>query len=127
VHGAPLSIAVFVLGAASLAVVSRAAPPNPGNNATDDVRLAAVLPAGMSSQQACREFKSLDLCAATLHAARNLGIPYADLKRKVTAGDGLDAAIHALKPEADASAEATRAKEQAHKDMRAAGPDDSGQ
>ena len=75
----------------------------------------------MRTQEACRDFTSLDLCAATLHAARNLDIPYADLKRKVTAGNGLDAAIHALKPGADASAEATRAKEQAHKDMRAPG------
>jgi len=100
---------------------THAAPPNPGNDATDDARLAAVLPAGTSSQEACQNFTSLDLCAATLHAARNLRIPYADLKRKVIAGEGLDAAIHALKPDADASAEATRAKEEAHRDMQAVG------
>jgi hypothetical protein len=103
-----------------------AAPPHPGNDATDDARLASVLPSGMSTQQACRDFTSLDLCAATLHAARNLDIPYADLKRKVTAGNGLDVAIHALKPGADASAEATRAKEQAQQDMRAPAHDDGG-
>jgi hypothetical protein len=113
-------------GAILTAPPSYAAPPSPGNDATDDARLQAVLPAGMSSQQACLGFTSLDLCAATLHAARNLGIPYTTLKGKVTAGEGLDAAIHALKPEADASAEATHAKEQAHQDMRAQGGNDSG-
>ena len=62
---------------------SRTAPAQstPGDNAADNGRLAAVLPRGMSSQDACRGLKSLDLCAATLHAARNLGIPFAQLKQ----------------------------------------------
>jgi len=51
--------------------------------------------------------------------ARNLNAPFADLKRQVAAGQGLDAAIHSVKPAADASAEATHAKEQAQQDMRA--------
>ena len=49
------------------------------------------------------------------------GWKFAELKRQVAAGQGLDAAIHAVKPAADASAEATRAKEQAQRDMRAPG------
>ena len=110
-----------IAGGMLTAQPGRAAPPSPGDDATDDARLQAVLPAGVSSQKACRGFTSLDLCAATLHAARNLDIPYARLKGRVMTGDGLDAAIHALKPEADASAEATHAKEQAHHDMRASG------
>jgi hypothetical protein len=91
----------------------------PGDNAADNGRLAAVLPPGMSSQEACRGLKSLDLCAATLHAAQNLNLPFAQLKRQVAAGQGLDAAIHAVRPAADAGAEATRAQEQAQQDMRA--------
>ena len=97
------------------------APANatPGDNAADNGRLAAVLPRGMSAQEACRGLQSLDLCAATLHAAQNLNIPFAQLKHQVAAGQGLDAAIHSVKPAADASAEATRAQEQAQQDMRA--------
>ncbi len=91
----------------------------PGDNAADNGRLAAVLPRGMTSQDACRGLKSLDLCAATLHAAQNLDVPFADLKRQLAAGQGLDAAIHSVKPAADTGAEATRAKEQALQDMRA--------
>jgi len=73
----------------------------------------------MSSQQACRGLRSLDLCAAALHAAKNPDIPFAALKRQVAAGQGFDAAIHAVKPAAGASAEATRATAQAQQDIRA--------
>jgi hypothetical protein len=100
---------------------SAPAESTPGDDGADNARLAAVLPRGMSSQQACRGLQSLDLCAATLHAAQNLKIPFVELKRQVAAGQGLDAAIHAVKPAADASAEATRATEQAQRDMRAPG------
>jgi len=100
---------------------SAPAESTPGDNAADDARLAAVLPRGMSSQEACRGLRSLELCAATLHAAQNLGIPFAELKHQVAAGQGLDAAIHTVKPAVDASAEAIRAKQQAQQDMRAPG------
>jgi hypothetical protein len=91
----------------------------PSDNATDNARLAAVLPRGMSSQEACRGFTSLDLCAATLPAAQNLNVPFADLKGQVVAGQGLGAAIHTVKPSVDANAEATRAKVQAQQGVRA--------
>jgi hypothetical protein len=109
------------LGAPATPIAGQSAPEesNPSDNATDNARLAAVLPRGMSSQEACRGFTSLDLCAATLHAAQNLNIPFADLKRQLAAGQGLGAAIHTVKPSADANAEATRAKAQAQQDMRA--------
>ena len=83
------------LGWPATPVVGQSAPEesNPSDNATDNARLAAVLPRGMSSQEACRGFTSLDLCAATLHAAQNLNIPFADLKRQVAAGQGLGDAI----------------------------------
>ncbi len=88
---------------------------------SDNSRLAALIPEGMTSQTVCDSFKSLQLCAATLHAAQNLGIPFTDLKRKVAGGEGLSAAIHTLKPEADANAEARRAKNQALSDFSASG------
>jgi hypothetical protein len=109
------------LGAPATPIAGQSAPEesNPSDNATDNARLAAVLPRGMSSQEACRGFTSLDLCAATLHAAQNLNIPFADLKGQVAAGQGLGAAIHTVKPSVDANAEATRAKAQAQQNMRA--------
>jgi hypothetical protein len=91
--------------------------PGAAPSVSDNSRLAALIPDGMSSQTVCDQFKSLQLCAATLHAAQNLNIPFTDLKRKVAGGEGLSAAIHTLKPEADANAEARRAKNQAMSDF----------
>ncbi len=92
--------------------------PNSRSNTSDNSRLAALLPEGVSSEAACRGINSLNLCAATLHAAQNLNVPFTDLKRKVTAGDRLSAAIHTLKPNVDADAEARRAEDQALSDLQ---------
>jgi hypothetical protein len=93
-----------------------AAPPPPAPGA----RLAGLLPSGMSQQQACGGFKELSQCAAALHASQNLSIPFADLKSRVAGGQKLAAAIHDLKPDADAKAEVRKAEEQARADLRAA-------
>ncbi len=79
--------------------------------------LAALVPAGMSTEEACTGFKSVKDCAASLHASQNLSIPFADLKSKVTGGQGLGAAIHALKPDANARAEVKKAEGQAQDDV----------
>jgi hypothetical protein len=79
--------------------------------------LAALVPAGMSTEEACTGFKSVKDCAASLHASQNLNIPFADLKTKVTGGQGLGAAIHALKPDANARAEVKKAEGQAQDDV----------
>jgi hypothetical protein len=84
---------------------------------SDNSRLAALIPQGLTSATACDQFNSIQLCAATLHAAQNLNIPFTDLKRKVAHGEALSSAIHTLKPEADANAEANRAKHQAMSDF----------
>jgi len=47
-------------------------------------RLAAIVPAGMSAQEACAGFRSVEECVATLHVSQNLSIPFPDLKSKVT-------------------------------------------
>ena len=52
-----------------------------------------------------------------MHAAQNLSIPFGDLKSKLTSGQKLGAAIHVLKPEANAPEEATRAESQARSDV----------
>jgi len=71
----------------------------------------------MTPQEACLGFDSVAQCAATLHAAQNLNLPYPGLKSKVTGGQNLAAAIHDLKPSADAKAEARKAVDQARADL----------
>lgn len=88
----------------------------PTMSASQDTRLAAVVPAGMSATEACAGFRSTAECAATLHASQNLGLSFAELKSKVTGGEKLDAAIRDLKPEANAKAEVRKAIEQARAD-----------
>jgi hypothetical protein len=82
------------------------------------MRLAAIAPAGMTAQEACTGFKSVQECATSLHAAQNLNIPFTDLKSKVTGGQKLGAAIKELKPDANVKAEVHRAEQQARSDTR---------
>lgn len=89
--------------------------------ASGNTRLAALVPAGLTPEDACRGFKDLSECSAALHVAQNLDIPFADLKDRVTAGQSLGTAIHALKPKADSRREAERATEQAREDLRTQG------
>ena len=56
--------------------------------------------------------------AAALHAAANLNVSFAELKAQMSSGRQLQSAIRALKPEVDAAAEAQRAAQQAHSDLR---------
>lgn len=88
--------------------------------ASPSTRLAAIVPSGMTPREACLGFDSVAQCAATLHAAQNLNLPYPGLKSKVTGGQNLAAAIHDLKPSADAKAEARKAVDQARADLRPA-------
>jgi hypothetical protein len=86
------------------------------NAADKNTRLASILPAGMSSQQACQGFSSEDECATALHTAHNLNLPFDRLKEKVTAGSQLEAAVHDLKPDVDAKGAVERARQQARSD-----------
>lgn len=95
-------------------------PPNSmaPNAAGPNTRLAALLPKGMSQKEACEGLKTTEECAAALHAAANLNISFAELKAQMSGGQQLQTAIQALKPDADAAAEARRAEQQAHSDLR---------
>jgi outer membrane biosynthesis protein TonB len=84
---------------------------------TTNTRLAAVVPSGMSTQEACTGFSSVAECATALHLAQNLNVPFTDLKAKVSGGQQLGAVVHELKPDADAQAEVSKATEQARIDM----------
>lgn len=89
--------------------------------ASGNTRLAALVPAGLTPEDACRGFKDLSECSAALHVAQNLNIPFADLKDRMTSGQSLGTAIHALKPKADSRKEAQRATEQARQDLSSQG------
>ncbi len=82
-------------------------------------KIAKLLPSGMTPQQACEGFKRMGDCGAAIHAAQNLGIPFADLKSRLTAEDApaLDKLIQELKPDVKAKAEAKKAEKQADKDL----------
>jgi hypothetical protein len=95
-------------------------PPNSmaPNAAGANTHLAALLPRGMSQKEACTGLKTTEECAAALHAAANLNISFAELKAQMSGGQQLETAIKAVKPDVDAAAEARRAEQQAHSDLR---------
>jgi len=88
-------------------------------------RLQALLPAGMTLDQAAAGFKNQGQFIAALHVAHNLNIPFADLKADMTGTnhDSLGQAIHALKPTADGTAEVKKAYREADTDLKASKSD----
>jgi hypothetical protein len=84
-------------------------------------RLQALLPAGMTLDQAAAGFKNQGQFIAALHVAHNLGIPFVELQTDMTGPnhDSLGQAIHTLKPTADASAEVKKADKEAETDLKA--------
>jgi len=98
-------------------------------------QLQAILPPRTSLNDACLAFKSLNDCVAALHASHNLKIKFGCLKWGITAVQpsgsvsackapqsgkpvSLVKAIHLLKPDADAKAEAKTAERRAHEDIK---------
>ena len=85
-------------------------------------RLAGKLPAGTNLQQAADGFKNLGEFVSAVHVSNNLGISFFDdLKPLIVNGDSLGDAIHTLKPDVDATAEAKRAQKQAKKELKETG------
>ena len=104
-------------------------------------KVTALVPAGMTLNQASLGFKNQGQFIAALHVSRNLGIPFADLKtamtgiRPTTTGTTVGAttgtstttkqttlslgqAIQKLRPSAHAESDATTAEHQATVDLR---------
>jgi len=81
--------------------------------------LQKLLPAGTTPQQACSGFKNLGQCVAAIHVSHNLGIPFSDLKSKLTGpnSESLGKAIKALKPSSNSTAETKKAEKQAQNDI----------
>jgi hypothetical protein len=99
------------------------APPAQSNGASEasSTRLAALVPQGMSSEEACKGFSSATDCALVLHIAQNLNISFADLKGKLASGQSLPAALSTMKPGVDPQAEITKAEAQARSDVTGPG------
>src|SRR5207249_9367245 len=78
-------------------------------------KLQGLLPAGTNLQQASQGFKNLGQFVAAVHVSHNLGIPFAQLKAKMTGppAESLGKAIEQLKPTANAKAETKKANQQA--------------
>ncbi len=83
-------------------------------------RLQPLLPAGTSLASAARGFHSEKQFIAALHAAQNLGIPFAQLKAEMTGRDHdpLAVALFEQNSSIDALAEAKRAQGQAKADLQ---------
>jgi hypothetical protein len=69
------------------------------SNSNLSARLESMLPSGMTLQSAAAGFKNEGQFIAALQVSKNLNIPFADLKDRVTADQSLGEAIHALKPD----------------------------
>jgi hypothetical protein len=78
-------------------------------------KLQGRLPAGMTVQDASFGFRNLGQFVAAVNVSNNLGIPFAQLKAKMTGDNAmsLGQAIHALRPTVDADAESRTAQRQA--------------
>jgi hypothetical protein len=89
---------------------------NPGLTA----RVQALLPSGMSMTTAAAGFRNEGQFLAALHASHNLGIPFADLRAKMTGSHAmsLGAAIKASKPNMD-NDEAREEAKKAEREVKA--------
>lgn len=83
-------------------------------------RLKPVLNRGAKMELASDGFRDAEQFAMVAHAARNTEVPFMVLKHRVlNEGQSLAAAIRASKPQLDATAEVSKAREQAHDDLQA--------
>ncbi len=86
-------------------------------------KLQDLLPAGADVQQASQGFKNVGQFVAAAHVAHNLGIPFDQLKSRVTGPNAvsLGKAIKELNPTANAQAESRKAWREARKDLKESG------
>ncbi len=96
------------------------------HNPALSTRLTPLLPQGVALQDAATGFRNQGQFIAALHVAQNLGIPFADLKARMTGEDpvSLGKAIQHLRPEmkpAQVQATVKQAEVEAKGDVREAG------
>jgi len=82
-------------------------------------KLQPLLPAGTNLTTAATGFKNLGAFVSAVHVSKNLDIPFAELKAKITGPNAvsLGKAIQELKPTADADQEVKKASAQAKQDQ----------
>jgi hypothetical protein len=105
---------------------------------TPGLQSQGLLAANATATEACSPFPALDGCLAVLHASHNLGVDFNCLRAgvtgvhtsadisgcKVTDGEkaqGLNKAIHQLKPDANAKQATKDAEQQAKDDLKGIG------
>ena len=95
--------------------ISRQISSNPQLSA----KVKTLLPSGMTLKQATSGFRSEEQFLAALHAAKDLGIPFTQIKSEMTGGDHdtLFRAIQELKPSVDAAAAVKTARAEAAADL----------
>lgn len=88
-------------------------------------KLQALLPPGTDLQQAAQGFKNLGQFVAAVHVSKDLGIPFDQLKAKMTGpgAESLGKAIRDLDPTANAKAAAKQAEREAKADFKSSKPD----
>ena len=93
-------------------------------NATLLAKVTPLLPSGTSLADAAKGFRSEEQFIAALHAAKDLGVSFNDLKAEITSSehDNLSQAIHDLKPAIDAKTSAKTAAGEARADITASRP-----
>src|ERR1051325_3339429 len=89
-------------------------------NSALKTRLQGMLPPGTDLKTAASGFKNQGQFIAALHVSKNLNIPFADLKAKMTGKDhdSLGQAIHQLRPTTDAVSAAKHAESEAAEDSK---------
>jgi hypothetical protein len=87
-------------------------------------KLTPLLPPNTTLADAAKGFRNQGQFIAALHAAKDQGISFVDLKAEMTGAehDSLGQAIHDLKPAADAKSAAKTAEHEAHADIAATRP-----
>jgi len=87
-------------------------------------KLTPLLPTGMTLADAAKGFRNEGQFIAALHAAKDLGVSFTDLKNEMTGSehDSLGQAIHDLKPTADAKGSAKTAEGEARADISSTRP-----
>src|SRR5205823_10794945 len=87
-------------------------------------KVQALLPAGMTLTDAAKGFRSESQFLSALHASKDLGIPFAQIKSEMTGHDhdSLVRAIEEIKPNANAEAAAKAAYKEAAADIKATTP-----
>ena len=116
---AALAVGVMLAGVRS-SITSRAEPANPQATSQAVKQLSPLLRETVRTDGMAQGFETPEDFAATVHAARNIRVPFAQLKHQIVdEGKSLPAAIHTVKPTANASLEADLARSEARADLAA--------